>query len=124
MLGREQWLDSVALRNFILDCQDSDHGGISDKPGESDVHPLFLFRAVFVGNTYARRCCHGLYAQGTRRTCSTLFLALAGSLCLSKTVFSPSTPCTPSLYARWSDCARSKTPPSRSALPLSACPHK
>ena len=33
MLEREQWIDAHTLRQFILDCQDMEHGGVSDKPG-------------------------------------------------------------------------------------------
>lgn len=33
VLGREAWIDGDALRRFILCCQDTQEGGISDKPG-------------------------------------------------------------------------------------------
>ena len=33
VLSREAWIDGDALRRFILCCQDTEDGGISDKPG-------------------------------------------------------------------------------------------
>ena len=42
-LSKEHWLDAGALRTFILACQDEEHGGISDKPGdEADVFHTFF----------------------------------------------------------------------------------
>jgi len=35
MIKREHWIDRPALRKFILGCQDSEHGGISDRPGDA-----------------------------------------------------------------------------------------
>jgi geranylgeranyl transferase type-2 subunit beta len=34
ILDRVHWLDRPALRAFILSCQDPEHGGISDRPGD------------------------------------------------------------------------------------------
>eukprot|EP00966_Prymnesium_polylepis_P322178 7378447-Prymnesium_polylepis.2 len=43
LLERDAWLDSSALRKFILSCQDADGGGIADKPGdEVDVFHTFF----------------------------------------------------------------------------------
>jgi prenyltransferase beta subunit len=33
MLGKVHWIDGTALQSFILKCQDTDRGGISDRPG-------------------------------------------------------------------------------------------
>jgi geranylgeranyl transferase type-2 subunit beta len=35
MLKRAHWIDRVALSKVILSCQDQEHGGISDRPGNS-----------------------------------------------------------------------------------------
>ena len=43
LLQRESWVDSAALRSYILSCQDPEAGGISDKPGdEADVFHTFF----------------------------------------------------------------------------------
>jgi len=43
LLRHTDWIDSSALRSFILQCQDEDAGGISDKPGdEPDVFHTFF----------------------------------------------------------------------------------
>jgi geranylgeranyl transferase type-2 subunit beta len=43
MLGRLHWIDADALARFILLCQDSDDGGIADKPGnQPDVYHTFF----------------------------------------------------------------------------------
>ena len=43
MLERDKWIDAGALRHFILCCQDTEEGGISDKPGdEADVFHTFF----------------------------------------------------------------------------------
>lgn len=34
MIGKLHWIDKAMLTNFILRCQDSEHGGISDRPGD------------------------------------------------------------------------------------------
>ncbi|ETI26902.1 hypothetical protein G647_10001 [Cladophialophora carrionii CBS 160.54] len=43
MLGKLHWIDASKLITFILSCQDADHGGIADRPGDMvDVfHTLF-----------------------------------------------------------------------------------
>lgn len=43
MIGRAHWIDRERLINFILRCQDTELGGISDRPGNMvDVyHTLF-----------------------------------------------------------------------------------
>ena len=33
ILGRVSWIDPARLAAFIIDCQDTDAGGISDRPG-------------------------------------------------------------------------------------------
>jgi len=33
IIGKVDWIDSQKLAEFILDCQDGDDGGISDRPG-------------------------------------------------------------------------------------------
>ena len=43
LLERQHWIDGGALRGFILNCQDVEYGGISDKPGdEPDVFHTFF----------------------------------------------------------------------------------
>ena len=43
ILGRLHWVDGAALRDFILDCQDEDGGGISDRPDDAvDVYHTFF----------------------------------------------------------------------------------
>lgn len=43
ILGRLHWIDTAALRDFVLDCQDEDGGGISDRPeDEVDVYHTFF----------------------------------------------------------------------------------
>jgi geranylgeranyl transferase type-2 subunit beta len=34
MLQRAQWIDRPALSKYILGCQDPEHGGFSDRPGD------------------------------------------------------------------------------------------
>lgn len=43
LLGRLSWIDHDALEHFILNCQDEENGGFSDRPGnEVDVfHTVF-----------------------------------------------------------------------------------
>lgn len=43
MLGKLHWIDSPALIKFILRCQDSQNGGISDRPGDM----VDVFHTVF-----------------------------------------------------------------------------
>ena len=43
MLGKKDWIDAQALRDFILHCQDEENGGISDKPGdEPDIFHTYF----------------------------------------------------------------------------------
>lgn len=43
LIGRQHWIDSDALRRFILNAQDEDRGGISDRPGDmADVFHTFF----------------------------------------------------------------------------------
>jgi geranylgeranyl transferase type-2 subunit beta len=43
ILGKLHWIDSPSLTEFILDCQDEDNGGISDRPDdEVDVYHTFF----------------------------------------------------------------------------------
>ena len=43
MLEHEAWVDGGSLRRFILSCQDTVGGGISDKPGdEADIFHTFF----------------------------------------------------------------------------------
>ena len=43
LLERDCWIDRAALRQFILNAQDEDDGGIADKPGnEPDVFHTFF----------------------------------------------------------------------------------
>eukprot|EP01033_Poteriospumella_lacustris_P009205 gene9206-6620_t len=87
ILGRTEWIDVQKLADFILQCQDKDDGGISDRPGNMpdifhtffgicgllllrhfDEHPLDAgITMVDVDPTYAlpRRIVEqlGLYAQ-------------------------------------------------------------
>ncbi|KAE9974113.1 hypothetical protein BLS_003263 [Venturia inaequalis] len=34
MLDKVHWIDGLALQEFILKCQDTEHGGLSDRPGD------------------------------------------------------------------------------------------
>ncbi|KAJ9623738.1 Rab geranylgeranyltransferase [Knufia peltigerae] len=43
MLGKLHWIDSSVLTKFILRCQDSQNGGISDRPGDM----VDVFHTVF-----------------------------------------------------------------------------
>lgn len=43
ILGKIDWIDTVALERFILKCQDTDDGGIADRPGDmADVFHTFF----------------------------------------------------------------------------------
>ena len=43
ILGRTSWIDEQALAKFILDCQDPEDGGISDRPGNmGDIFHTFF----------------------------------------------------------------------------------
>jgi geranylgeranyl transferase type-2 subunit beta len=35
MLRRMHWIDRPALRRFVLGCQDGEHGGLADRPGDA-----------------------------------------------------------------------------------------
>jgi geranylgeranyl transferase type-2 subunit beta len=43
IIKRLHWIDGAKLSNFILRCQDSDHGGMSDRPGDM----VDVFHTVF-----------------------------------------------------------------------------
>lgn len=43
MLGKRHWIDGEALKKFILKSQDTEHGGISDRPGDM----VDVFHTVF-----------------------------------------------------------------------------
>jgi geranylgeranyl transferase type-2 subunit beta len=43
MIDRRHWIDAGKLSNFILRCQDSDQGGIADRPGDM----VDVFHTVF-----------------------------------------------------------------------------
>lgn len=43
MLGKLHWIDSAKLTNFILRCQDPEHGGFADRPGDM----VDVFHTVF-----------------------------------------------------------------------------
>ncbi|KAH9290378.1 hypothetical protein KI387_034495, partial [Taxus chinensis] len=43
MIDRVHWISKEKLKNFILDCQDREHGGISDRPDDAvDVFHTFF----------------------------------------------------------------------------------
>ena len=43
ILGRLHWIDQAALSRFILNCQDEEDGGISDRPEDmADVYHTFF----------------------------------------------------------------------------------
>jgi len=43
MIGNQKFIDEELLKEFILDCQDSDEGGFSDRPGNcNDVFHTFF----------------------------------------------------------------------------------
>jgi len=48
MIDRQSWINLEKLKEFILRCQDTDGGGIADRPGnEPDVfHTFFGFTAL------------------------------------------------------------------------------
>lgn len=54
MIDRQDWIDFEALKNYVLRCQDTDTGGISDRPGnEVDVfHTYFGLTALSLMNYY------------------------------------------------------------------------
>jgi geranylgeranyl transferase type-2 subunit beta len=42
-MNRVHWIDKKKLEEFILDCQDSENGGISDRPDDAvDVFHTFF----------------------------------------------------------------------------------
>lgn len=43
MIQRLHWIDGSRLSKFILNCQDSEHGGMSDRPGDM----VDVFHTVF-----------------------------------------------------------------------------
>jgi geranylgeranyl transferase type-2 subunit beta len=43
MLGKVGWIDRDALVRFILQCQDPEYGGFSDRPGDM----VDVFHTVF-----------------------------------------------------------------------------
>jgi geranylgeranyl transferase type-2 subunit beta len=43
VLGKLDWIDGSKLTSFILKCQDPDHGGIADRPGDM----VDVFHTVF-----------------------------------------------------------------------------
>ena len=43
MIGRLHWIDGGKLARFILECQDSEQGGIADRPGDM----VDVFHTVF-----------------------------------------------------------------------------
>ncbi|KAL7228077.1 hypothetical protein ACSBR2_006910 [Camellia fascicularis] len=48
MIDRVQWIHKEKLVKFILDCQDKEKGGISDRPDDAvDVFHTFLESLVF-----------------------------------------------------------------------------
>lgn len=52
MIGKRDWIDEKALEDFILNCQDPEDGGISDRPGNTvDVfHSFFGLAALSLLN--------------------------------------------------------------------------
>ena len=43
MMDRQDWVDQEALEKYILNCQDEEDGGISDRPGNQvDVFHTFF----------------------------------------------------------------------------------
>jgi geranylgeranyl transferase type-2 subunit beta len=43
MLDGQDWIDGEALKQFILQCQDSERGGLADRPGDM----VDVFHTVF-----------------------------------------------------------------------------
>ena len=54
MIERQSWINLEKLKEFILRCQDTDGGGIADRPGnEPDVfHKFFGFTALSLMGHY------------------------------------------------------------------------
>lgn len=54
MIERQSWIDFVALKDYVLRCQDTETGGISDRPGnEVDVfHTFFGLTALSLMGYY------------------------------------------------------------------------
>ena len=54
MIDRQTWINLDKLKEFILRCQDTDGGGIADRPGnEPDVfHTFFGFTALSLMGLY------------------------------------------------------------------------
>ena len=48
MIERQSWINLEKLKDYVLECQDNDGGGIADRPGnEPDVfHTYFGFTAL------------------------------------------------------------------------------
>ena len=48
MIERQSWINLEKLKDYVLECQDTDGGGIADRPGnEPDVfHTYFGFTAL------------------------------------------------------------------------------
>ena len=43
MIDRHSWIDKASLEKYILECQDTQDGGIADRPGnEPDVFHTFF----------------------------------------------------------------------------------
>jgi geranylgeranyl transferase type-2 subunit beta len=54
MIEREKWIDFEGLKNYVLNCQDLETGGIGDRPGnEVDVfHTFFGLTALSLMGYY------------------------------------------------------------------------
>jgi geranylgeranyl transferase type-2 subunit beta len=46
ILGKVEWIDTEMLSTFILECQDSEDGGIADRPGNMADGECFIFCLV------------------------------------------------------------------------------
>jgi geranylgeranyl transferase type-2 subunit beta len=64
MIEREKWIDLIALKDYVLKCQDVETGGISDRPGnEVDVfHTFFGLTALSLMGYYNLEKIDHLYA--------------------------------------------------------------
>ncbi|CDW90292.1 geranylgeranyl transferase type-2 subunit beta-like [Stylonychia lemnae] len=54
MIERQQWIDFAGLKDYVLNCQDPENGGIGDRPGnEVDVfHTFFGLTALSLMGFY------------------------------------------------------------------------
>lgn len=69
ILGKADWIDQDKLREFILSCQDTEKGGIADRPedvadvwhtvfGLTGALPLDALRSSIPFDAFSTQACH------------------------------------------------------------------